>query len=445
MFMKSGAVLNSNIRIDNRYSLLCYYLFKVVIATITAFLCILVTKSQQIKTAMFYLLALNIYLVFINRKCIYSLIVSLFLLWFNYSIYFANYIFELNDYFTKWAYTDVAIVGFKVVLVFTTILCLFIKGDNLVRSQRLVKLFTDEQSGCDFLGYIYLVLLCLLLIFGFGRPTESGDRGSPSTFYEYSIIVFIVGYYYFKWNRIYGVLSTILLILFALQNLVFGGRVTALQLLLLLFIVIFDGKKIPWGKLLPLFIVLLSVFLLVGNMRGSVKFTFDNLLNSFIKSISSGGVLDTAYSSYFTSLTFLKVEGFVSYKNRVIMFYLFCLSMLLGGSIVKNANLAIFTHQYYLHYYGGVLPFFGHFYLGYLGVILFGVLVSFYIHKMKTIDSSTPGAIKCAIVYITMATPRWYLYSPSQLIRGVLILLVVYYATLLITRLMYKKYSHVNK
>lgn len=441
--MKNNAVLKkkelglSNCR--GSYSILTYYIIKVLIMVVTTIFLIIVKDSHQIKWALFYLLALNVYFVIINRKCVYTLIISLFLLWFNYSIYFANYIYGIDGLFTSWAYSDIAVPGYKIVLIFTTVLCVFVRGDSLVENVEMQnderpKLLNDDQPSYAIWGYCYLVLLTLLLIFGFGRPTESGERGSPSTFYEYSTIVFIVGFYFFGSDKIYKFCSMFLLMLFALQNLLYGGRVTALQLLLLLFIVKYDEKKIPWGKLLPVLVIVLAVFTLVGTMRARVEFTVKNLANSFLKSLNGGYVLDTAYSSYYTSLTFVKVESFVDVKQRLYMFYLFMLSMFLGGSIVKGSNLALFTRQFYTHYYGGVLPFFGQFYLGGFGIVLFGFLVSFYINKMKVATNKSSGLMRCILIYVVATTPRWYLYSPSSLIRGVFLLIIVYYFTIFAIR-----------
>ncbi len=441
--MRNNAVLKRNKSINencgSNYTALGCYILKVLILTTTIILSIIVKESTQIKWALFYLLALNVYLVIVNRRCIYTLIISLFLLWFNYSIYFANYIYELDGLFTGWAYSDVAVSGYRIVLIFTTVLCVFVHTDNLVKSIKMQnddkpKLLNDDQPSYAIFGYCYLILLALLLIFGFGRPTESGVRGEPSTFYEYSTIVFIVGFYFFKWDRIYKVFSVFLLALFALQNLLYGGRVTALQLLVLLFIVKYDGKKIPWGKLLPIFIIALAVFSVVGTMRTNVEFTVENLMNSILSSLNGGYVLDTAYSSYYTSLTFVKVQESVAIRQRLTMFCLFMLSMFLGGSIVKGSNLASFTRQYYVHYYGGVLPFFGQFYLGVVGIILFGYLVTTYMNKMKYVNCRTYGVVRCILIYVTITTPRWYLYSPSPIIRGVFLLCIIYYITLLITK-----------
>lgn len=418
-----------------------YLFLKMIIFLVTIGVCALVVDSTQIKWALFYLLFLNLYLVLINRKCIHTLVISLFLLWFNYSIYFANYLLNIQSFFTSWAYTNVAIDGFKIVLLFTTFLCIFIHPDDLIGQTKAVcdiqkqKVFDGKEIGHPFLGYAYLLLLLFLLIFAFGRPTETGERGSPSTFYEYSIIIFIVGFYFFKWSKFYKYSAIVLLLLFAAQNLLFGGRITAVQLALLLFFVIFDGRTIPWKRVIPVGIIALAIFTLVGNMRANATFTLSNLFNALMNSLKTGYTLDTAYSAYYTSLTFVKVQEVLTISDRISLFFSFCLSMLLGGR-VANSNLAKFTRDYYVHYFGGVLPFFGQFYLGIVGILLLGLLVAFYMNKMKNISDKTKGAVRCMLIYIAVTTPRWYLYSPSSLIRGVFLLSLVYFSTLLATNSM---------
>lgn len=40
-------------------------------------------------------------------------------------------------------------------------------------------------------------MLALILVFGFSRPDAvGGDRGSPSAMYEYSMIFFLLGFYF---------------------------------------------------------------------------------------------------------------------------------------------------------------------------------------------------------------------------------------------------------
>lgn len=422
--------------LSNNIGSFLYYLTKVVSVVCSLVCCVLLSEPAQIKVAMFWLFAMNFYLIFLNRNCRYTLVVSLFLLWFNYSIYFANYFLKLDTIFTSWAYQDVSVLGFKIVLIFTTVLCFFSNGINHVPiedDKAYPKLLTDDTPSFSIFGYCYLIALVALLIFGFGRPDEAGERGAPSTFYEYSTIIFIVGFYFFKWDKCYKRIAIALLMLFALQNLIFGGRITALQLILLLLFFIYDGKKMSITRLMPLGILAFAIFTLVGSMRAETTLSISNLIKSVTDSFSLGLTLDTSYSAYYTSLTFLKVEDCVEYSQRLSMLFAFLLSMIFGGSAVPNSNLAAFTKNYYMHYMGGVLPFFGHFYLGFIGVIAFGLLISWYMNLIKKAHNKS-GFFKCATIYITITTPRWYLYSPSQLIRGVFLLSIVYYVTLVITK-----------
>ena len=106
------------------------------------------------------------------------------------------------------------------------------------------------------------------------------------------------------------------------------------------------------------------------------------------------------------------------------------MSILIGGGKIPNSNLATFTHKYYLHYYGGVLPIFAHFYLGYLGVILLAMYLSILLNKfiLGKCERKFSGIRKCIGIYITSTVPRWYLYSPTSITRGILIFVVVYMA-----------------
>lgn len=401
-------------------------IFKLIFLSIYIYIFFFVDVLYNIKLCVSFLFFVNIFFIWVNRKNRFVFIISILIFWFNYSIFYANYFSSIQSSFFEDANTLYGIQGYKIVLSFILFLVIFTPTckSNIVGEES--RIFDFNMNPGNILAVGYLVVLAIILVFGFKRPVEQGERGTPTAIYEYSIILFIVGYYFFTKNKVYKIASTMLLLLYCLQNLAFGGRITALQLLLVLFFVWYDAKKIPWAKIIPIGVICLLIFSGIGEARANFSLSFSSLETSFKSVLKNAGTIDTAYSAYYTSLTFLKVEEFVSSSNRLQLFWAFVKSIILGGS-VPDSNLAKFTMQYYLHYEGGVLPFFGQFYLGYFGIVFFSLIVVFYFIMIQRLDANSSGLKKCLAIYITVTTPRWYLYSPSQLLRGVLLLFIVFY------------------
>ena len=168
---------------------------------------------------------------------------------------------------------------------------------------------------------------------------------------------------------------------------------------------------------------------MIGSQRGGFSLSLSGMADAISSIFKEGASLDTAYSAYYTSLSFIKTEELLGFGERFLMFLKFCLSMIVGGSKVPGSNLSEYTRQYFVHYYGGVLPFYGHFYLGFAGVIAFGVIVALYMNLILKNKKRKNGVGACVSAYVIATVPRWYLYSPSSLIRGVALLAAVYFFT----------------
>lgn len=370
----------------------------------------------------FFILCLNLILLFKARKNWETFIIFGFIFWFNYSICISNLLFPINDYFTGWRKdTTVMVPSMNIILVFIVGVFVLIQP---MKKQNIC--FFEKKRSNKIITCGIILILVLILVFGFSRTSAVGARGDSTALYEYSIILFIISFYYTKTVAEKNILS-IILVLFVIQDLVYGGRITALQLLICWFL-IFWADKMSIKKVLPFVVVMILLFSGIGAYRANFKFNIDSIkiiLNSLYKQKLT---LDTAYSAFYTSGTFIKVENLISMFDRLKLCIRFVLSLFLGG-IVADSNLAAYTRQFYSHYYGGVLPFFGHFYIGYFGVVAIAAYVAALINMfiLKGTNAKKKGMYKCLGIYITSTVPRWYLYSPSSIIRGVLIFCVIYY------------------
>ena len=103
------------------------------------------------------------------------------------------------------------------------------------------------------------------------------------------------------------------------------------------------------------------------------------------------------------------------------------------------------TYDYVHHTGGGFIPHFLYFYLGPLGAMAGGLLVSAFLNLIRTINNASSGLVKSIAIYITCITFRWYLYSPLDMLRGVLFLVIVYYTFTRIVIVSIQKWGKTNE
>lgn len=418
------------------------YFKKSIVLSISFIMMIICSDVTKLKYLGIYIVAVSILYVIEVRNNILSLIVGAFLAYFNYSIIYANYFSNIDSFFLRDANKAVSLTGLRVLCCFITIIFVLTDFQSISDNKSEIIDFSYNGESSSIIAIGYIVVLIFILIYGFSRPAVFGERGSPSPMYEYSISFFIVGYYYFRNHKLYLIISSGLLFLFALQNIMYGGRVTAIQEFIIFFVLFVNKETMPdYLKIIPIICIGLILFSAIGSFRASFNLSNEQLFETINNIKKTGLTLDTSYAAYYCSLTFIKTEDILSLTDRIVVFFNWCVSQLLGGSLVPNSNVSVITRHYFIHYYGGVLPFFGHFHFGYLGVILFSSLPLVYISKIANFNKLS-GITKCILLFFVVTTPRWYLYSPSPLIRGVLLTMILFLSTDSANKLVKKRYYY---
>lgn len=400
-----------------------YVLLNKVILTLLFPFVMLTVNNKNVAYIAILILLINLYTAWCSRNNNAIFLVNIMICYFNYSIIVANYFSEIDSYFLSWNQEEVSIIGLKLLLIFSLILMWALPEKiNKISTYE----FINEGNENYIITYVLIIILILIYFLGYYAPTIVGERGSYSTLYEYSLIIFLFAYYYSGNKKITKSILGIILLAYCFQNLIYGGRITALQLLIL-FVLIIVLKKVNLKKMCLICIPLYLVLNIIGVYRGDyTSFSFDNIVLIFEELNYNKFTLDTAYSAYFTSLTFLKIEDVFTFSEKISLLLKYILSIFLGSNLVSDSNLAVISHQYYTHYYGGIYIFFMKFYTG---VLYIPIIFTQFKILFKTFNrySEKKDLGKIITLYLVSSVPRWYLYSPSNLFRGTLIVIVLYY------------------
>lgn len=324
------------------------FMWSIVCIVMSAILVLLNRGGRLNQQLSLVVLAVGIISVYKSRKNWYLLIIEITVLFCNYSIVGPNYLFTLNTSFTELSSDPSGVLGLNILLLFSVFNYIFAPV-VAKRNHEEPIIIEGRYNPVIILGF--LVILALIWVFGFKRPTTIGGRGTPSAIYEYSIVFIIIGYYYCG-NKLWAKIAiTIATTMFALQNFVFGGRITGIQLVLCIVMCLFIDK-ISIKKVVVASAIGIPIMTGIGSDRGSFALTISSFANSIHNILTGKLTLDTAYSAYYTSLTFLKYKENTSFGERMYMFRQFILSLILGGS-VKDSSLPDITRTQYMHYWGG--------------------------------------------------------------------------------------------
>lgn len=367
-----------------------------------------------------FILTSNYFQLLKSKDNFFLFLILLFITYCNYSVIYANYINPLTDsYYIKTLAREYVDGSVNVLAIFTAVTLWFVKWD---------KVFTDNDFDFGLkVGNPRLILTILtfiliyILIFCFERPSAPGGRGTPSSLYEYALCFFVVYFYLCKNYRFYRYVGVGLILLFSLQNFVYGGRILGIQYLLVVYLILYKNKisrKLFYILLSSMF-VLMS---LIGVVRGNIlagNFDLSNILTDLYK---SGFALDTSYSAFFTSETYLYVSELIPFDERLSHFYFFIRSIFVGFGDHYDEFPSYITDSYVANGGGSYIPHFFYFYLGIIGVIIGGFLVSVYFNILRKPSFYKSPYLKCIIIFVTSTVFRWYLYSPLELLRGVLLL-----------------------
>lgn len=383
--------------------------------------------SMNIPIAVLIILT-DVIMIYKCRNNWFALVITGVISYYNYSICMAEYLFvsENTTYYTYYSGSVYSNKGIVILAIFNLLL--------FFAMLRISENFGNKRTNCSILennksNSFIVILLCIALVliwfFGFKRPDNIGERGTPNPYFEYSIILIILGYYYSGNDRIRINALNIISFSYVLLNFLYGGRATGIQIVLCLVLCIW-ANHINNRILFIGGIALFFFMTLIGMMRANWVLDSESFSNVYNRLMDTKFTNDTSFSAYHTSLTFINYLDMVDWHERIVLFGSFLMSIFAGGS-VYGSNLSMITRQFFYHNYGGVLPFYFFFYLGYAGLAVIAVYMFIVLRNTIRNGSEHNGLGRCIGIYVASTSLRWYIFSPFQLTRGVMLMIVAFY------------------
>ena len=114
-----------------------------------------------------------------------------------------------------------------------------------------------------------------------------------------------------------------------------------------------------------------------------------------------------------------------SVEERLQNFEEYCVYTLLGGKS-DYIQLSELTISNYVHYFGGFITSYFYYWMGWLGVIFIAIFIGSCLRIINNMDKNSKNIYKMFTIYIMATIPRWYLYYPTPLFRGLIIFYIVY-------------------
>ena len=399
-----------------------------VLAWCTLVFCVLFFAMKPYSEEMNYVYAvivllLSVILVIRCRHHNMALIISLFLAYSNYSIAVGIYLCpELRSIYLYPQITDVEVygIGIAMLLLLNLTLVLFIPKVSKKERYIFAEDFVREDYYSPLVFLVLALLFMVIMIVGYGRVEEG--RGTTSALYEYNVIVMIAMFFFSgnkKWTKIVCCGCTIPYVLTSLPN---GTRIEAIMCMIVVYLCLFR-REVPLWVFIAGMIVGAVGLNIIGIFRGNSVSLADGFQTSMESMKKSKMVFVTCTDAYFPTLCMIEQFKEYSLPTAFEYFFKFVGTIFLGANRVEGGNLIDYVRSFYYHNFGGVVTGFMYVWFSYPGALIFGGYVSTIVNAAKKETKHSP-LLLCGVLYATAMVPRWYLYGPWAITRGVLICMV---------------------
>lgn len=363
------------------------------------------------------------------RRSTYLMIMSAFIAYANYSIVVGIYLDEsLRPKYLYPQITDVNVYGIGISVLFLTMIALVGLTPSLKkRTESISNEFIRHDNYDSALFFACAMAFIIIMMVGYTRG--DGERGASSPLYEYGSIFVILMFYFSGRKKEKVIICGCLCLAYSLISLKNGTRIEALVCIIIFALCYFNSGIRPI-YLFAGMIAGIFAFSTVGVLRGNWDLLITNGVSIFGEIIHNKLVFDTCTHAYFPVLCMIEEFRSISIARAMHYFGAFVLSIFVGQSRVADGDLIKIVARKYYHNFGGVSPIFFYIWFSYMGPLIFAIVVRFYINVVTGAYQNSKKYIDiryCAILYVVASVPRWYLYGPWSLFRGVMICLIVFY------------------
>lgn len=353
----------------------------------------------------------------------YLLIVSTFIAYSNYSIAVGIYLDEsLRPKYLYPQIQNVDIYSVGIFLMFLTMLSLAILSPKCKKNTvNIAKEFVKLKNKNDVVFFALMILFIGIVVLGYSRASNS--RGSSTAIYEYASILIILMFYFSGGKKIQKNICAVCCLVYALTSLLNGTRIEALICVIIFVLCYFENEINPVVLLMAMLLGLIA-FSIVGTLRGNWALLKGNVGELAGILAKNKFVFDTCTHAYFPMLCMIDIYRKYSFLEAMHYLITFVLTIFLGQSRVNDGNLIQVVSNYFYHNFGGVSQGFFFVWFSYVGALIYAVVILAYTRFISD-RKVTLTLVKCsAIIYIVASVPRWYLYGPWSLFRGVLICVI---------------------
>lgn len=357
------------------------------------------------------------------RKNLGLFIMFVFIAYVNYSVVMGEYIFfeslsvPMQEVKTELVYG----ITIRILLMFISIIALLYNG----KCVDVLNIRLSLKNNWIIFSAIIVVLICVLFL-GIDRGALDSYSVRISPIFEYSKILFLFAYYYSGDKKNRKIVLFIVMSIFILSDFYYGGRITSLQILILMFITIF-AKKITFKKVISFSGIGIVLNALIGAYRESYSIHTINVLNILNDMINNLFVFDTATFAYYASATHVAAFNVADTYTKINSFWNFLKAVVLGTSN-NSSDVTILVRANYFHNYGGgFMPTHFYFWFGWIGVIVIAIIIVLIVNSW---DPTKGDFNKILYLAFIINSPRWYLYTPNQLFRGVMIIVPILFIIL---------------
>jgi len=309
-------------------------------------------------------------------------------------------------------------INIRILLLFVAILSTFYNSSNIDHFN--FKLVPKDNL---FIFAIIVIVLILIFLFGIDRGPLTSYSVRITPIYEYSRVLFLFAYYFSGSSRIRKYIFFILVVLFILQDFYYGGRITSLQLILLIAVTLLSGK-LTSKKLVKYGLWGIFINSLIVEYRKAYTLDSINIINLFKNLVNNYLVFDTPIYAYYASATHIAAAEIAGVDIKLNSFLEFIKAIIVGSKNISGNVTKFVRINYFLNFGGGLLPSHFYFWMGWLGVIVISIIITYIFNKLTYLKSDYQKIIFASIV---CTAPRWYLYSPLVLFRGSLFITTVLY------------------